>query len=148
MRTEGESLTIIVTSQNEQIDKLTKQMNDLEQYNIRCNFEIHGLPVRAGKNLSAFLEDLAKKRKFEGIEDDKIVAVHRLPAKRGVIPAILVQTKIAEIKEKWLGARKHVAALAQRDCSRLYFNQNLTRANRELYRLTRLRAKEVGYRLS
>lgn len=54
LRTEAESLTLTVTSPNEQIDKLNKEMNDLEPYNGSCNFQIHGLPVTAGEKLSAF----------------------------------------------------------------------------------------------
>lgn len=148
LRTEVESLTLTVISQNEQIDKLTKEMKELEQYNRRCNFEIHGLPVTADENLPAFLDDLALKLKLQDVEKDEILAVHRLPAKRGSIPAILVQTKRVAVKERWFGARKLLTALAQTDFPRLYFNENLTRANRELYRLARLRAKEVGYKFT
>lgn len=148
LRNEVESLTLTVLSQNEQIGKLTKEMNELEQYNRRCNFEIHGLPVTADENLPAFLDDLARKLKLQGTEKDEILAVHRLPAKRGSIPAILVQTKRVAVKERWFGARKLLATLVQTDFSRLYFNENLTRANRELYHLARLRAKQVGYKFT
>lgn len=147
LRSEVETLTSTVISQNEQIGKLTKEMNDLEQYNRRCNFEIHGLPVTVDENLPAFLDDLALKLKLENVREDDISVVHRLPAKIGTIPAILVQTQRVAVKQKWLGARKGLGALAQNDhFPRLYFNENLTRANRELYRLARLKAKDVDYK--
>lgn len=103
-------------------------MNELEQCNRKCNFDIHGLPVTADENLPAFLDEIALKLKLEDVEEDEILAVHHLPAKRGSIPAILVQTKRVAVKERWFGARKLLAALAQTDFPGLYFNKNLTRA--------------------
>lgn len=45
-----------------------------------------------------------------------------------------------------MNTRKSLAALESVTFPRLYFNENLTRTNRELFRFARVRGKEKGFK--
>lgn len=146
LKAEVASLSLTVAQQNDTIDKMSTEINDLEQYTRRANFEIHGFPATRGEDLVAFVTDLAIKLNIADFQKTDIATVHRLPARQDAIPSIIVQMKTAAKKQVWMNARKGLAALQSDTFPRLYFNENLTRTNRELFRLARFRGKEKGFK--
>lgn len=80
---------------------------------------------------------------------DDIVAIHRLPAKQGAIPAVLVRFASVALKETWFGLCGKLRQLHDSEIlPRLFFNENLTRANRRLFWLARVAAKANGYKFA
>lgn len=121
-------------------------MNEMEQYSRRKNFEIHGFPSKPKENLQSFLSDLAQQLDVPNFAATQVSAIHRLPSRDNTTPAILVQMCSVEAKEQWLRSRKNLPRLVQNDFPRLYFNDNLTRVNRELFWLARTKAKEMSFK--
>ncbi|XP_054931299.1 uncharacterized protein [Dermacentor andersoni] len=149
LRAQVESLSGTVARQAEILDETTMQLNELDQYGRRCNFEIHGLPLKPGEDLKSFMCDLAGQLRLSNFQEDEICRIHRLPTgnKSSSSPPILVQVQNASVKEKWFRARKCLSDLARPEkFPRLFFNENLTRLNRELFRLARSKGKENGYK--
>ncbi|KAH6923660.1 hypothetical protein HPB50_004400 [Hyalomma asiaticum] len=147
LHTEVSSLSSTVVAQAELLDKLRSEVNDLEQYSRKCNFEVHGLPYKPNEDLRSIMTELAQNLGISDFQPTAITAIHRLPSKTDSIPPILVQTSDVASKDKWLGAKKGLSSLAQTGSfPRLYFNENLTRHNKDLFRLTRLKGKEKGFK--
>lgn len=147
VRAQTESLSATVLSQAEQIDHLNDEVNRLEQYSRRCNFEIHGLPRTPNEDLTTAMSELARVLGISEFQIADISAVHRLPARGDSTPPIIIQMANVFAKEKWLKARRHLPKLAmEQKLPRLYFNDNLSKANRELFRLARIKGKEKNYK--
>ncbi|XP_075544000.1 uncharacterized protein LOC142578506 [Dermacentor variabilis] len=64
LRSQVQSLSSTVVSQTQVIDRMSGEINDLEQYGRRCNFEIHGLPVKSDENL-LFLKYFSRQAKHK-----------------------------------------------------------------------------------
>lgn len=91
--------------------------------------------------------ELALKLDLNDFSETDIAAVHRLPSGPNKIAPILVQVHKVSIEEQCICARTKLPQLAEEDSfPRLYINENLTRANKELYRLARLKGKEKGFK--
>lgn len=149
LKAEVESLSATVARQTDILDKTTLQINELEQYGRRCNLVIHGLPLKPNEDLKSFMCDLAGRLKLTNFQEDEICKIHRLPTqdKSNTSPPILVQFQNASVQEKWFRARKDLPDLAEPEkFPRLYFNENLTRMNSELFRLARSKGKENGFK--
>lgn len=147
LRSQTESLSATVVSQAALIDKLSSDLNDLEQYSRRSNFEIHGLPRKPNEDLTSVISDLAGALNISEFKTADISTVHRLPSRGDSIPPVIVQMHNVTAKEKWLSARRLLPRLVQDGLfPRLYFNDNLSRANRELFRLARSKGKEKNFR--
>lgn len=143
----AQSLTTAVDDHTESLYQLTTELNQLQQYTRRCNFEIHGLAVQPKENLSSFVCELALKLDLTNFSTTDIAAVHRLPSGPNKIPPVLVQVHKVSTKEQWMSARTKLPELAEEETfPRLYINENLTRANKELFRLARLKGKEKGFK--
>lgn len=147
MQPQLEAISGTVAGHAEQLDDMNARINELEQYSRIRNFEIHGYPYKANEDLVSFLAEVASRLQIADFTPDDVNAVHRLPSRADGVPPILVQMRTVSAKQKWLSAKKGLAAL-QREGSlpRLYFNENLTRMNRNLYRLARARGTERNYR--
>ncbi|CAN7950500.1 unnamed protein product [Ixodes hexagonus] len=142
-------LSATVKDQAETIQALQEQINNSEQYGRLVNLEIHGLPKTAEENLKRILSDLAIKLGISNFKDSDIQAAHRLPAKTGSIPIVLVKFSSRELKDCWLHARGRLRDLEQTaDAPKLFFNENLTRQNRELFWMVRERAKQNQYKFT
>lgn len=141
------SLTLKVQEQETEIRALKAEMNKQEQYSRRPNLEIHGLPATRDENLRAFAANLATKLSIKDFDSSDILAIHRLPSKRDKIPVILVKFASVSVKETWMSSRHELKNLCKSDKDpRLFFNDNLTAANRELFWLARKKRKEKNYK--
>lgn len=142
-----ESLSETVDAQAELLDKSRCVVNDLEQYSRRRNFEIYGLRTNPNENLVSFMGDLAQKLDFSEFEANTIASIHRMPNRDSLTPPILVQMRDVASKEKWLALRTKLRSLPTGESHpRLYFNENLTRTNKELFRWARSKGKENQYK--
>lgn len=147
LRTEVSTLQSTVTSQAQSIQRLQGDLNDLEQYDRRPNMEIHGLPLSPGENLEASLCELAQKLSIAEFTASDVVAIHRLPGKRDLPPPVLVRFVSVRRKEPWISARMKLRSLPARSSdAQLFFNDNLTRANKELFWQARSSSKTKGYK--
>lgn len=147
LQSETSSLRAIVTDQSNEIQKLKSDQNDSDQAHRLSNLEIHGIPVSAGENIIHIMTDLAEQLSVESFEPAQVVAAHRLPAKPGAVPPILVRFSSVPHKERWMTCRKRLGTLPTNDSHpRIYFNDNLTEANRKLFWMARSRGKERGFK--
>ncbi|KAH9367355.1 hypothetical protein HPB48_000774 [Haemaphysalis longicornis] len=98
---EMKSLREMLQTQSHQIEQLLREQNDAEQYSRRANMEINGLKLAQNENLSEWIEKLAELLEVPQFSSVDIVAIHRLPAKQGTIPVVLVRFASVANKETW-----------------------------------------------
>lgn len=143
-------LTEVVATVKEQectIQQLRGDVNYLEQRSRSTNLEIHGLPHNKGEKLELVVAELAVKLHLPPLQETDVLAIHRLSSKRDVVPAVLIRFSSAKLWEAWMGCRGQLRALNRSgDLPKIYFNENLTRVNRELHWLARTKAKEVNFK--
>lgn len=132
--------------QSREISRLKEELNDTQQYSRRCNMEIHGLTFVPGEDLIATLTDLAQNLGLPSFQSSDILTMHRLPTKRDTAPIVLIRFASVGIKETWMAARGKLRKPRQGGDQSLFFNDNLTQANKELFWLARTKGKEHGYR--
>lgn len=139
------SLQSTVSEQAVVIDHLKSDINEMEQYSRLPNLEIHGQPRRDGERLLEFLLNLAGKLDVN-VQASEVLAIHRLPSKQAKAAPILLRFASIAAKERFMNARKKLHALSRENQrTKLYFNDNLSRDNRELFWLARMRGKEKKY---
>lgn len=143
---EVDDLKTVVHEQAAQIERLHDQLNDTEQYSRRANLEIHGMPVEQEEDLQQKLSHLADKLNLSDFSASDVLSVHRLPSKRDTTPTILVRFASVRCTEMWLGARGQLRVLHQSGAlPKLFFNENLTKRNRDLFWHARTAATANDY---
>lgn len=141
------SLRECVSDQAFTIQRLQTELNDMDQYSRLPNMEIRGLPFHANEDLRKVISDMAMKINLDEYNQTDVLSVHRLPAKRDKTPDVIVRFASANIKEKWMAARGRLRSLSRDGVlPYLFFNDNLTRANRELFWMARAKGKEKMYK--
>ncbi|KAG0415198.1 hypothetical protein HPB47_007646 [Ixodes persulcatus] len=147
LQDEVSQLKSTVQQQANELQEIRGALNDNEQHSRLANLEVHGLAVSPGEDLMSFATNLAERLKISHFDKAHILAIHRLPVKREKTPPILIRFTSVSMKESWMGARGALRSLTQ-DGSfpKLYLNDNLTRANKELFWQARQRGKERGYK--
>lgn len=144
---EMKRLTTTVAEQDKRIQELQSSMNELEQYSRRSNMEVHGLAASKGENLRTALSDLASKLEIPNFDNRDILVVHRLPSRDGACPPVLIKFASAEIRDTWLSMRKKLRSLSnQQRTPALFFNENLTPANKHLFWLARTKCRELKFK--
>lgn len=147
LQSETSALRSIVAEQTNEIRQLRTNHNDSDQTNRLSNLEIHGIPVSSQENIVNTMTNLADQLGVEGFEPAHVVVAHRLPAKPGTVPPILIRFSTVSQKERWMACRGRLGSIRQDESHpRIYFNDNLTEANRKLFWLARTRGKEKGYK--
>lgn len=147
LQDEVSCLKSTVQLQATEIQEIRGVLNDNEQHSRLANLEVHGFPLTRGEDHTSFASDLAVKLKISHFRKSDILAIHRLPVKREKTPPILIRFASVGMKESWMEARGALRSLGQGILSpRLYFNDNLTRANKEPFWQARQRGKDRGYK--
>lgn len=83
---------------------------------------------------------------LQNCQASEILDIRRLRAKPDSTPPILVQFASTDIRQKWMSARKKVRSLSNVEYpQKIYFNENLTKANKELFWQARSKGKEERY---
>lgn len=151
LRAEVGALQATVTEQAKTIRQLQAEMNDADQQCRLTNLEIQGLPSTPKENLSEVLCDLASKIGIPHFKPSDVVSARRLPSKKAEkpdnAPLILVSFASVALKEQWMGCRGRLRSLHRvGTLPNVFLNENLTRANRELFWMARNRGKEKEYK--
>lgn len=135
-----------MVEQSQEIERLKQELNDSQQYSRRCNMEVHGLPFAHDEDLISAMEDLSVKLSLPPLQSSDILAIHRLPRKQDSSSTIIVNFASPSLKSVWMAARAKLKKLNQSNNQlKLYFNDNLTAANRELFWMARSKGKERGF---
>ncbi|KAG0425563.1 hypothetical protein HPB47_027277 [Ixodes persulcatus] len=92
LQSETITLRSTVLEQAREIQKLKADQNDTDQASRLCNMEIHGIPFSPRENLVDLMTGLAGKLNIESFQLADVVAAHRLPAKPGTVPPLLIRT--------------------------------------------------------
>lgn len=123
------------------LEKVTQDLNDLEQYSRRKNMEIHGLPFTEKENLLEKINNLAQKLDLPPLSDSDVDSVHRLRPRPNKVPITLIRFSRRSLKAAWLAKRNELKEQA-RD---VRFFDNLTPMNKHLLWLAKTKAKELNY---
>ncbi|XP_075527679.1 uncharacterized protein LOC142559878 [Dermacentor variabilis] len=134
-----------VVSQAAVIQDLRGEINASEQYSRSSNLEIHNLPQLPSENLTTTVAELAAQLGIDSFLPGHVVAVHRLPRKSKTAP-VLVRFLSAGIRDSWLAKRKKLESLAKENEPSVFFVENLTKYNRELFWETKTKAKEADFK--
>lgn len=149
LRNETTSLREIVTEQSKTIEHLQDELNDSDQYSRHSNLEIHGLPCSSNENLITVVNELASKLGLADFQRSDIVTMHRLPSRRDIPPPILVRFSTAALRDQWLSTRKKLRPLSENgSLPKLFFNENLTRRNKELVWKLREKVRDTHYKFT
>lgn len=147
LRAETSTLKSVVAGQSAAIKQLQVELNETEQYNRLSNLEIHGLPHVPNETLSTVVGELAVKVGLPAPQPGEILAIHRLPSRRDSIQPIIIRFASPSLKDKWMAARGRLRSLAPDGVqSKIFFNENLTKKNKELFWLARSRGREKHFR--
>lgn len=129
---------------SQEVQKLKQEVNRLEQYNRRHNLEIHGLPRSDNEDLLCNINGLAKHLKLQELSEGDVDGIHRLPAKDGKIPAVLVRFVSRMTRDHWLKQRGYLRET--KSDVRLF--DNLTAQNKRLLWMMRSKAEEKHYQFA
>lgn len=145
LKSEACVLTSAVTEQRSEIRRLQAELNDSDQYSRLSNMEIHGLPYKPTENVRDLVDNLASSLNIKDFQPSDIITVHRLPPKKdsNFVPPVIVRFNSVTNKETWMASRGKLRSLPGFPI--LYFNENLTRINKELFWKARSRGKEKQY---
>lgn len=111
------SMETALVKQQSELEEVKYAVQDLEEYSRRRNIEIHGVPQIPKENLRNTLRLLAQRLELTEPLDEHVEAIHRIKAKEGMVPPILVSTTI---RDTWL---QKLRALME---DSIYINENLT----------------------
>lgn len=116
------------------IQELEENQNEMEQSSRRKNLDIHGLPEKSNASLTQTIMQMAGKLELSGFSSDDIAAVHRLKVKIGGTAVVLGRFTSVIWKEKWCEVREKLKQLhGGVSLPKIYFNDNFTKANRDLF---------------
>lgn len=121
---------------------LREAVNDLEWRSRRLNLEIHGIPATPNENLLQKVNALAPVLDVPLLDPSSVTAIHRLPARPGKIPGVIVRYNRQAERDAWLRNRKKLRESKQAES----ILENMTKQNRELLRTTKEWASENGFR--
>lgn len=135
------------------INNLQYRLNKFEQYTRRDSFEIREVPVLPNESTDKIAIKLAEKLSIQ-LSHDEITASHRLPARAGKVPAIIVKLqsrrKRDEIVEKMTKGKKVVTKLDLAPLSnnggRIFVGDSLSPFYKQLLWKCKCKAKEIGYK--
>lgn len=129
---------------NAQVKELESSLNNLEMHSRKHNIEVHGVPRTPNENLLLKLNGIAKSANLPELSVNDVDAVHRLPAKPGKEPGIVVRFVRQSQRDAWLDARKVLKNVK----STVTIVENMTKQQRDLLRSTRTWAAENDYRFT
>lgn len=133
------------SQKTDEVAKLKRDLNSLEQYGRLNNLEVHGLKVTEGENLLGKLNKISEIIHVSSLSNNDIEIVHRIPSKTGKIPPVIVRFVRRETRNDWLKNRNKLRSSID-GYDTVYLQENLTELNRKLFFDARAEAKAIGYR--
>lgn len=136
------------------LDKLDADINNKEQWSRRSNIEIYGIPEKKGENLIKILETIAGKIDFPlntATDLDFITRVAPKSDNKGKIKPVVLRFLARYKKDDFLASAKKLKLCANdigfpNNMSKIYFNEHLTRMNKQLLQLAKVKAKELNFK--
>lgn len=126
----------------EELHQLNADLNELEMRNRKKNLEIHGVSVTADEDLINEVNKVGKLINQVEVKSTDIEACHRLPAKSGKIPGIIVRFEKQTVRDQWLQKKQELKEKGKG----IYLCENMTRRNRSLLYAVKDWAKINNYR--
>lgn len=130
------------------INDMKERMIAGEQYSRRHHLEIGNFPVTDGENVDKIVCDLGKKIGCP-LKVEEIAAAHRLKAKDGAVPSIIVEFVNRRTRNKFFESRKVLAPKDNKKFDkkkRIYVNESLCYYYRTLLRMAKEKCKDADYR--
>lgn len=103
--------------------------------------EIHGLKQEANEDLLCKLNALASDLELPELSERDLDGLHRLPARKGKSPAVLVRFVSRTTRDRWMAKRR---ALSDTE-SGVHMLDNLTAVNKKLLWVMKKKALEMSY---
>lgn len=140
------------TEKDTVIANLVVQVNGLDQYSRKNNFEIDNIEQFEDESIEDIVLKIAGHMKID-LKREEIDAAHRLPQRKNTGPAkIIVQLTSRKKRDEFVRARSQAAPITSTKLvggnikSRIYINENLSPFFRELLWKSKIRAKAAGYK--
>lgn len=131
-----------VEAQDDELVHLTKEVDNLEWRSRRLNLEFHGIQKTENENLLSEINKLAAEIKLPLLEENDIVALHRLPSKKDKVPGIICHFAKQTDRDTWWLNRKKLHAAHEN----LFVQENLTRRTRILLSETKVWAMANNFK--
>lgn len=124
------------------LEKCNKSLEDrigwLEQKELAFNVELINLHQIEGENTMEVIESIAQELKLNEKDIEKVWRVKG----EGLYPRpVVIRLRTKEARIKWLKSRK--TRLTNKDGTRIYINENLTRQMRQLFWSTKQQLREM-----
>ncbi|KAH9367553.1 hypothetical protein HPB48_001645 [Haemaphysalis longicornis] len=131
-----------VRNKDREIKQIRIALNDAEQYSRRKNIEVHGVPIKDEENLMDVLTEIAGKLQLSTPTVETVSTAHRLKAKEGKIPPIIVRFRKRDDRDKWCAKRTTLREEG------IFINENLTQYTKQLLWATKTKAREKNYKFA
>jgi len=138
MNSRVEDLEEEVEKLNEEKRTLADKVNEFEdkidvyeQYSKKANIIVNGLPYSENENVRGKFFQLAEELRVE-LYDYDIGAIHRLPAREGKIPGIVVNLNCMDSKEALIRNSRR-EKLTLNGCP-IFIDEHLTKKNADILR--------------
>lgn len=89
-----------------EVDFLKEQLNDLEWRNRKLNLEFHGIEPAENENLIEKVNKVATLLNVAPLSCNDVAAIHRLKAKPGKTPGIIVRFSRNDVRDEWFAKRQ------------------------------------------
>lgn len=126
LRKHSDEIDTRLAAKDKEIAQLQTAVTNLEIYSRRNNIEIHGVKPGGNEDLNIVLKSLAEKLDIASLTADCIDAAHRLPAREGRIPPIIVKFTSRIQRDTWYSKRRILVK------ENIFINENLTAETRRL----------------
>lgn len=125
---------------------LKEKLNNLEQYTRNRNIEIHGIEEKPKEELGDIMKELAMSLHLP-LQTTDVDVIHRLGEKKDKKRRpIIVQFTTRKVRDQWISHRNtgliSKNLVTHSDDARIYINENLTAANKDLFWQTRQKGKD------
>lgn len=110
-------------------EKLVTEINELEWRSRQLNLEFHGIQVTPNEDLLMKVNSVAGLLEVPELSKLDVDAIHRLPAKAGKVPGIIVRYARQATRDKWLENRRKL----RNNESSTFILENMTTRCRQLF---------------
>jgi len=146
-----EEMTSTNENQQRTISDLQMRLNHAEQYTRRDSLEIRDVPYTANEDVEEIVRKVAQNLNVPLTNSDISIA-HRLKAKRGFTPGIIVKFTSRKAKNSIIDKKKNLTLTrndfvpGDYDDNRIFIGHSLSPFYRRLLMATKNKARELGYR--
>ena len=122
-----------MTAENKELTILAKsamsKANWNEQYSRKNNVKLHGVREDRNENTKETFQKIVKENTGVNVSDEDILAIHRIPGRKGYQRPILVKLKNNSVKSKVM---RHRSAMKRKSRNELRLSDDVTQLNSDL----------------